>query len=246
MGMTAALRLYQGGEGTWGGIGIILSSGLIGLAWRRVRFHFLPDMSWRELVLFGLTVHGIMLGLMLITLPWETARQVIAKILLPLIFVYPLGMALLGMLLVNRMQHLRAENQLLESERFARSTMDALTAHIAVLDEDGTILAVNKAWQDFALANPPVFRCSCGTTNYLFVCDAAQGEDRTLALAFADGIRAVSSGVKKEFFLEYPCHSPAEQRWFVGRVTRFEGPGPIRIVVAHENITERKKAEEEL
>ncbi len=246
MCMTAALRVNQGGEGTWGGIGIILSSGLIGLAWRQVRLRFLPDMSWRELVLFGLTVHGVMLGLMLITLPWETALQVVTKMILPLIFVYPLGTALLGMLLVNRMQHLRAENQLLESERFARSTMDALTAHIAVLDESGTVLAVNKAWQDFADANPPVFRCNCGTTNYLSVCDAARGEDRTLALAFAEGIRAVSSGGKKEFSLEYPCHSPDKQRWFVGRVTRFESPGPIRIVVAHEDITERKQAEEEL
>ncbi len=246
MVMTAAFRLVQGGEGTWTGISVILSSGLIGLAWRRVRLHFLPDMSWRELVLFGLAVHGVMLGLLLITLPWETALQVIVKMLLPLILVYPLGTALLGMLLVNRMRHLRTENQLLESERFARATMDALTAHIAVLDENGTILAVNKAWRDFAEANPPVFQCNCGTTNYLSVCDDARGEDRPQALAFAEGIRAVRSGEKKEFSMEYPCHSSTEQRWFVGRVTRFENPGPIHIVVAHENITERKKAEEEL
>ena len=246
MGMTAAFRLVQGGGGTWTGISIILASGLIGLAWRRSRRRFLPDMSWRELYVFGLVIHGIMLGLMLLTFPWETALKATAQMLLPLLFIYPLGTVLLGMLLVNRMQRLRAERKLQESERFARSTMDALGAHIAVLDEDGTILAVNKAWEDFALANPPVYRCDCGKTNYLDTCETARGEDREQALAFAEGIRAVRGGGKKEFSLEYPCHSPAEQRWFVGRVTRFEGPGPLRIVVAHENITERKRAEQEL
>jgi PAS domain-containing protein len=74
-----------------------------------------------------------------------------------LIFIYPLGTVLLGMLQVNRMQRLlRAERKLQESERFARSTMDALGAHIAGWMKTGTILAVNKAWEDFALANPPV------------------------------------------------------------------------------------------
>lgn len=246
MGMTAAFRLVQGGGGTWTGISIIFVSGLIGLAWRHSRRRFLPDMSWRELYVFGLVIHGIMLGLILLTFPWETALKVTAQMLLPLLFIYPLGTVLLGMLLVNRMQRRRAEKKLRESERFARSTMDALGAHVAVLDENGTILAVNKAWQDFSRANPPVYRCDCGTTNYLDTCEAARGEDRGQALAFAAGIRAVKSGEKKEFSLEYPCHSPSEKRWFIGRVTRFEGSGPLRIVVAHENITERKRAEAEL
>lgn len=246
MVMTAAFRLYRGGGGTWTGISVIFASGLIGLAWRHARRRFLPDMSWRELFLFGLLIHMVMLLLLLLTFPWETALKVTEQMLLPLILIYPFGTMLLGMLLVNRMQHLRAEKKLLESERFTRSTMDALTAHIAVLDENGTILAVNKAWQDFAEANPPIFRCECGVTNYLSVCDDARGEDRPLALAFAEGIRAVKNDKKKDFSLEYPCHSPTEQRWFVGRVTRFEGPGQLHIVVAHENITERKRAEEEL
>ena len=43
--------------------------------------------------------------------------------------------------------------------------------------------------------------------------------------------------------MEYPCHSPTVQRWFVGKVTRFPGDGPTRVVVAHETITERKRME---
>ena len=140
----------------------------------------------------------------------------------------------------------RAEDKLRESERFAFSTMDALTAHIAVLDENGTIIAVNKAWRDFAASNPPIHQNVCEGAEYLAVCGVAEGEDQPQAFAFAQGIMAVMTGEKKEFSLEYPCHSPSEQRWFVGRVTPFSGPGPIRIVVSHENITERKLAEEDM
>ena len=35
-----------------------------------------------------------------------------------------------------------------ESERFARSVLDSLSSHIAVLDESGTILAVNDGLAD--------------------------------------------------------------------------------------------------
>jgi PAS domain S-box-containing protein len=42
---------------------------------------------------------------------------------------------------------------LAESERFARCVLDSLSAHIAILDEGGTILAVNKIWREFALGN---------------------------------------------------------------------------------------------
>ena len=37
-----------------------------------------------------------------------------------------------------------------EAEALLRSTLDALSAHIAVLDEAGTIIAVNQAWRAFA------------------------------------------------------------------------------------------------
>ncbi len=36
------------------------------------------------------------------------------------------------------------------SERFARSVLDGLSAHVAVLDDSGTIVAANDAWKAFA------------------------------------------------------------------------------------------------
>lgn len=49
-------------------------------------------------------------------------------------------------ILSNIRERKRGEEALLESNRFLRATLDALSANIALLDEQGTILLVNKAW----------------------------------------------------------------------------------------------------
>ncbi|MCK6624345.1 MAG: PAS domain S-box protein [Anaerolineae bacterium] len=137
----------------------------------------------------------------------------------------------------------QSEAALQELQSFVQSTLDALSAHICVLDETGTIITVNQAWRTFAGNNPPVTQNVAEGANYLAVCDLAQGEDTAEASLFAAGLRAVMRIEQDEFSLEYPCHSPHEQRWFMGKVTRFKGSDPIRVVIAHENITERKRME---
>jgi PAS domain S-box-containing protein len=139
----------------------------------------------------------------------------------------------------------RAASALRESQRFLRSTLDALSSHIAILDEHGTIIEVNAQWKHFAGENNFLDSHGVGD-NYLKVCDSASGNFSKEAPDVADGIRAVIAGQREEFHLEYPCHSPHEKRWFLVRVTRFGGDGPVRVVVAHENITERRRAQESL
>lgn len=136
--------------------------------------------------------------------------------------------------------------ELADWERFARSTVDALLSHMAILDETGTILAVNRAWREFAMANGGGSSAFAVGSNYLSVCDGACGDCATEAAAVAAGLRGVLEGRLQTFEREYPCHSPTEKRWFVVRVSRFAGDGPRRIVVAHENITARREAEERL
>ncbi|MFW6114570.1 MAG: PAS domain-containing sensor histidine kinase, partial [bacterium] len=132
------------------------------------------------------------------------------------------------------------------SQRFLQLTLDALSSNIAILDETGTILYVNSAWREFARCNQaPVDRVVEGA-NYLQVCDEATGEDAAQARECAARIGAVVRGELQSFSIEYPCHSPDERRWFVASVTRFSTEGQCRVVVAHENITERKLAEEAL
>ncbi len=132
------------------------------------------------------------------------------------------------------------------SESLVRSTLDSLAAHIAVVGEDGEILATNSAWRSFAAANGGGPGLEAGArANYLSVCDAAVADGVESAGAFAAGLRAVLAREIPAFEWEYPCHSPDIQRWFLARVTPV-GNGAHRAVVAHENITQRVLAERQL
>jgi len=131
-----------------------------------------------------------------------------------------------------------------ESQRFLQSTLDALASHIAVLDETGKIIAVNKAWRQFSQENGGT-AISCGVgASYVEVCAQAKGAWSEEAPAIAQGIQDVIAARHQTFCLEYPCHGPSEERWFNVCVTRFADEGPLRLVVSHENITERRQAEE--
>ena len=141
--------------------------------------------------------------------------------------------------------HGRTKEVSRESESFSLSALNSLSGHVAILDERGIVVLVNKAWREFAIANGADSNVGKGA-NYLRVCDSATGAEAEQAAAFAEGVRSVLSGRQEEFALEYPCHSQTEQRWFVGRVTRFLAGGLPWVVVAHENVTKRKRAEEEL
>lgn len=147
------------------------------------------------------------------------------------------------------------EQDAMRSRQFLQSTLDALAVHIAILDETGRIIAVNGAWRRFAGENQFAGNTYGIGLNYLRVCEVATGDFADEAPTVAHGIREVLAGRVPECYLEYPCHSPSDKRWFGIRITRFteststqdeEADGPSRIVIAHENITVRKLAEEEL
>jgi PAS domain S-box-containing protein len=155
-------------------------------------------------------------------------------------------LSLFTAILRNITQRKETEAALRESERFARSTLDGLAAHIAIVGQDGSIVAVNKAWRDFAAANGGDIECLAEGANYLFACDQSNGLYSTEGPQVAKGIRAVLTGQAAGFSAEYPCHSPREKRWFVVCVTPFPGDGPRRVVIAHENVTQRKQLEREV
>jgi PAS domain S-box-containing protein len=134
----------------------------------------------------------------------------------------------------------RVEDRLREAEAFWQGTLDSLSSHVAILDEHGTIIAVNAAWRRFA-------RSEGGDSdyigsNYIAVCRAATDP---LATVVARGLDEILHGSRRELLIEYPCHGPSEQGWFLLHATRYAGAGPLRIVVLHADITERRQAQEQ-
>ncbi len=133
-----------------------------------------------------------------------------------------------------------------QSGRFIQSVLDALSAHISILDENGVIIAVNNAWRHFADENELITSEYGLGTNYLQVCDEASGQNAQEASVVAQGIRDVIKYKQQDFVIEYPCHSYTEHRWFVLHVTRFDWGGKPHIIVAHQNVTEFKRIQIEL
>ena len=139
-----------------------------------------------------------------------------------------------------------AEQALREAQRFAQSTLEAIPASLAVLDETGTIISTNEAWNDFALSNGALPHLVGTGANYLDVCEAAAREGIEESARFAKGIHDLLNGTCRRASVEYPCHGPNEERWFIAYATSMPVAGPPRVVIAHVDITETKLAEAEL
>ena len=132
-----------------------------------------------------------------------------------------------------------------------RALIDSLPAHIALLDSQGIVVEVNDQWCRFARENAYGDDGFGVGANYLAICEAAEGDWADEAAPVAAGLRAVLSGERQSFALEYPCHAPDRRRWFrvmVNRLAHRDDTAGVAdgAVAMHVDITERKRAEEEL
>ena len=138
------------------------------------------------------------------------------------------------------------QGNLIFSEDFARTVLDSLSAHITILDEEGTILETNLAWRNFAVQSGLPEDYDGIGENYLDICDAAKGDGAEDAQRVVEGIEAVIEKEIDEFLYDYPCHGPDGPHWYYMRAIRMYGDGPLRVVVSHEEITSLKLTEEKL
>ena len=118
--------------------------------------------------------------------------------------------------------------------------LDALPVEVAVLDGAGVVTAVNAAWRRFAEANEASAGVQVGIgIDYLEVCRPAVRAGDPHAFSALEAIRAVLEGREREVTCEYPCHAPAQPRWFLMRVVALPGGGAV---VSHTDVTERTVA----
>jgi PAS domain S-box-containing protein len=155
--------------------------------------------------------------------------------------------------LEERSEQLEATNLALQREIAERRHLDetqtailnALPAHIALIDTRGVILSVNEAWRRFAEANGLQGSGFGVGSNYLAITHGAAA-DCAEAEPIAEGIRRVLEGEATQFTMQYPCHSPTEQRWFRVTATPLRKGQASGAVVMHTDITSRVQAEMDL
>ncbi len=138
-----------------------------------------------------------------------------------------------------------AEEAVRASEAFVRSVLDALPEHVAVLDAAGIIVAVNRPWSQYASHNgglsmtaSPIGVC------YLDVFQRNAALEDPYAQTAHMRLCELLNGTVDAFDLEYPCHSPHRQQWYLISGRRvMESP---HVVISHLEITARKQSEERL
>ncbi len=138
-----------------------------------------------------------------------------------------------------------AEAKIIAAEQFLGAVLNSISANVAVLNAEGTIIATNGAWLDFATANAADNLATVEVgANYFGACICAAEDAAFLdAQKAISGIKGVLHGRLPYFEMEYPCHGPHEERWFVMRVTPLNVPEG-GAVVTHINVTSFKRMQE--
>ncbi|MGC2854279.1 sensor histidine kinase [Novispirillum sp. DQ9] len=108
---------------------------------------------------------------------------------------------------------------------------DALPASLCLLDQAGTITWVNAQWDAFARANGYAGPTFPGL-NYLAICATTEGAERGDAQTVGAGLLQVLRGQQPCFSHTYPCHGPAERRWFLLAAAPFDGGAVVLHLLA--------------
>lgn len=124
---------------------------------------------------------------------------------------------------------------------------NSLGDQLAVIDQTGRIIDVNLAWNTFGIENGLPSEFASVGRNYLETLSKSAAFGDIHATQAFHGIMEVLTGKDGVFFLEYPCHSPHEERWFTMRCTPLQGDvSKSLFLISHHNITQRKLAEQQV
>lgn len=144
----STFRWFMGGKGVWMGMSVIVTSGAIGVIWRKLRPELKKGNSKLELIALGLLIHLVMFSLTVL-LPKDAASITRAAIILPLLLIHIPATLLLGMLMLRQhdsWMNRRAKDKLLESERRFSAVLKSATMLSVMLDIEGKITFCNKSF----------------------------------------------------------------------------------------------------
>lgn len=139
----------------------------------------------------------------------------------------------------------RAEHGAARTMDLLQSSLDALSAHVVILDLRGAVIASNQSWQHFAQARGLVPTAVDRDLNYLALYEpplARHPEAQRIAAA----LRSVLSGRRQTARLLYAWQIEGRLRWFQLSAARFDNSDTSRVTVTNEDVTAVKEAEQAL
>ena len=146
-------RLGLGGTGALTGFGVIFTSAVLGVGYHYLRRKNPAVIKPLYLFVFGVIVHISML-LWMLTLPWPLAFEVLNKISMPVMLIFPLGTVFLGTLLVDQEERNYAQEALRESEAKYRTLLENLPQRLFFKDKTLTYVSCNENYAQDLQINP--------------------------------------------------------------------------------------------
>lgn len=141
--IAAAYRLWLGGIGALPGVGVIIEAASLGVALHYLRRRRQWAMRTPVLFTFGLLVHLLMLAILFLTLPGATAQEVISRIALPVLLLYPPATLLVCLLFQMVEQHIHGEKTLRQSEEKMRLFFERQLVGMAITSPEKGWVQVN-------------------------------------------------------------------------------------------------------
>ena len=151
--MATGYRVYLGGAGVVAGVGVVLTSAVLGSAYHRVRRPQIASTNLIHLYLFGIVVHLAMLVCMF-ALPGNTKWEVLGDVAVPVMVVFPLGVVLVAKLLADQELRLRAERALRRERDLFKRTTETSPLGIMLVGLKGEIQFANPRAAEFLGLDP--------------------------------------------------------------------------------------------
>ena len=159
--ITGVYRLSMGGDGVLMGIAVIISSGTIGIIWRRMLPTIGNQLKWVELLLMGFVVHIVMLFCTFL-LPVEKVYSTLSYLVLPLLTIYPLVNMFVGLFMNRQLQNAQNRSNLSSTEEKYSNLYESMSDAYVVMDIEHNILECNVALQDIlGYSEKELLRINC-------------------------------------------------------------------------------------
>ena len=135
-------RLNLGGSGIWAGTASMISSALIGTAFRHYYKSKPESVKILGLVIMGIVVHLTMLICQFL-LPWPFGLEVVQVIWIPVLLIFPSTTVVMGVFLRNGLRRVLAEESIRKSEALHRITLHSIGDAVMTTDQNGNITYLN-------------------------------------------------------------------------------------------------------